>query len=187
MFVAVPLPVGIAAAASALLPEHPALRRVRPEQMHLTLAFLGETPAGRLPEAAEAVARGAGGHQRFRLRLDTVGCFPPSGAPRVVWLGASAGRDALVLLGRDVRAALAQSGLPFDPKPLQAHVTLARVREKADRGDLRAIARGIEGVTVAPLEVPVDEVVLLESVIGSGGPRYTRRAAAVLDEVGGDR
>ncbi len=187
LFAAVPLPADAAAAASELLPEHPALRRVRPEHMHLTLAFLGETPAGRLAEAADAIARGARGHGRFRMRLDALGRFPPAGPPRVVWLGAGAGRDALVALGRDVRGALAERGLPFDEKPLQAHVTLARVRESAGPDDARAIARAVAGAVAAPLDVPVDEVVLFESLIGSGGPRYTRRATAALGEVGGQR
>ncbi len=186
-FVAVPLSTAVSEAAFRLLPDLPALRRVRPDLMHVTLAFLGDVDPGRIAGVADAVSAAARGWRSFEVGLDHLGRFPEAGAPRVIWLGIGPGRDALVAFGRAVRRELALRDVAFDDKPLQAHVTLARVRESAGRDELRSIGHVLDGIAVVPLTAHVEEVVVLESVIGAGGPRYTRRAATDLDGVEGKR
>jgi 2'-5' RNA ligase len=92
-----------------------------------------------------------------------------------------------VRLGEEVREALASRHVEFDDKPLQAHVTLARVRDGADRAELGATLTAALRTNVTPLAATASEIVVMESVIGAQGPRYTRRAAVALVEVGGKR
>lgn len=183
-FVAIPLPAAASAAASTLLPAHAALRQVAPERMHLTLAFLGDVAPDVVPCAAAALEEAARRHRSFCLSFDQLGRFPASGPPRVVWLGVGEGRAAVVALAGDIRAALARRAIGHDAKPLEAHVTLARLSERALPEDIRAIGALLRAARVAPVEARVDEVVLYESVLGRGGPRYTRRASAGLDVAG---
>src|SRR3979409_2217107 len=107
LFIAVPLPPELTGRAAALLPPAlPALKRVRPELMHLTLAFLGWTPdepLGAVVEAARATPRGPGA---FDLPFAGAGRFPASGRPRVVWLGVGEGADPLGRLAASVTAEL---------------------------------------------------------------------------------
>jgi len=181
LFLALPIPPDIAAVAFALLPPPvPALRRVRPELMHLTLAFLGETPEARLPDVlAAAEAAGAGQHA-FEIVLDQAGRFPVSGVPRVVWLGVGAGRAPLQALADRVVTALRERGLPFEKRPFQPHLTLARIGERTPLAEARAIAAAVAGLRVRPLVVPAERIVVVESVLSARGPRYAERGGAPL-------
>jgi RNA 2',3'-cyclic 3'-phosphodiesterase len=85
LFIAVHLPTELTDRAAALLPAAlPALKRVKPELMHVTLAFLGWTPDDRLGAVNEAARAAAAGHRSFDLSLAGAGRFPLSGRPRVV-------------------------------------------------------------------------------------------------------
>ena len=185
LFVAIPLPPVVASAAFAVLPEIPALRRVRPDLMHVTLAFLGAIPDERLAEVVGAATTAAAGLRAFRVSLDAVGRFPSGGAPTVAWLGVGEGATEMTALADALRRSLAAGSLPFDAKPFRPHVTLARVRERAGRDEVRAIAAAIERARIPALRFTADAVSVVESVVSSKGPRYTDRAAVPL--VGGMR
>src|SRR2546421_5397883 len=144
LFVAVPLPDDVARAASNLLPDLPGLRRVSPELMHLTLAFLGATPSERLADVIAATTAAATGTGTFVASVDRAGRFPERGRPRVVWLGIGPGAEGLVAMAQQVRASLTEQRITFDDKPFRAHVTLARVRDDLERDELRAIATAVD-------------------------------------------
>jgi len=127
--------------------------------------------------AAEAAAAGV---TAFDIELDRPGRFPPTGRPRVVWLGMGAGAQALLALGERVRAELARREVAFDAKPLRAHVTLGRLKEDVSLVDARAIAAGVEAMRVPHLRFRADAVVVFESVLSPRGPRYTARSSAPL-------
>jgi 2'-5' RNA ligase len=186
LFIAIPLPAGLAATAAAALPDLAGLRGVEPELMHLTLAFLGTTPDDRLSAVVAAVSEAASGRASFAVKLDHAGRFPKSGPTRVAWLGMSAGADESSALAVGVRGALAKRSIAFDEKAFLPHVTLGRVRETATRDEAQAIGRAIEAARVTPLRFHIDAVHVIESHVSSKGPRYTSRAAVPLS-VGGKR
>jgi 2'-5' RNA ligase len=157
---------------------------VKPELMHVTLAFLGQTPEERLADATAAAEAAAGGVTAFDGELDRPGRFPTSGRPRVVWLGIGAGAPTVLALGERVRAELGRREIAFDAKPMRAHVTLGRVREDVALVDARAIAAAAEAMRVPHLRFRVDSVVVFESVLSPRGPKYTPRATVPL-RVGG--
>jgi RNA 2',3'-cyclic 3'-phosphodiesterase len=180
LFVAVAVPPAIASTAFELLPDIPALRRVRPELMHVTLAFLGAVPDERLDDAAAAVRDAAEGWRSFAVSLDRLGRFPLSGAPTVTWLGIGRGATEIAALAEAVRRALAAHEVPFDAKPFRPHLTLARVRERAGRQEVRAIVAAVERGRVPQLDFVAREVSVVESALSSKGPRYTARAVIPL-------
>ena len=148
--------------------------------MHVTLAFLGETPDDRLPEVTAAVETAASGVTAFDVELDRSGRFPPTGRPRVVWLGIGAGAPNLLALGAHVRAELGRRQIGFDNKPLRAHVTIGRVREDVQVVDARAIAASVEAMRLPHLRFRADSVVVFESRLSPRGPKYTSRATVSL-------
>lgn len=186
LFIAIPLPPELATAAYDAIPDLPALRRTRPELLHVTLAFLGPTDAARLDAAAAAVGAAAHGGAPFEASLDALGRFPPGGVPRIVWLGTGVGGAEMHTLAAAVRRELAARGLQFDAKPFRPHVTLARVRENVDRDTARAVAAIVERARPLGLRFRAAELVLFESVLSPQGPRYTRRAVRSLG-VGGTK
>ena len=180
LFIALPLPGEIASAAAALLPELPGLRCVRPELLHVTLAFLGAVPDERLPDVIAACGEAASAHAPFDIALDRAGRFPQAGAPRVVWLGIGEGAAECASLAAAVRGALTAKGLPFDGKPFRPHVTLARVRPDVDRTAARAIAAATERLRPPPLRFAAEVILPIESRLSPNGPRHTPRGAVAL-------
>ena len=134
------------------------------EGLHVTLAFLGPTPADRAPELlrlAEAAAAGAPG---FPLVTAAVGGFPGPGRARVAWLGFEP-QPALAALAGRLRSGLQAGRVAFDPKPFAPHLTLARFREPAD-------LRRIPLPPPEPVRFQVQAFHLYQSVPGPHGSRY---------------
>ena len=153
--------------------------------MHVTLAFLGQTPDERLADVTAAAQTAASGVNAFDVELDRSGRFPPTGRPRVVWLGIGAGAQNLLTLGERVRVELGRRTIGFDNKPLRAHVTIGRVREDVDLVDARAIAASVEAMRLPHLRFRADSVVVFESHLSPRGPKYTQRAVLLLRVGGG--
>ncbi len=174
-FIAIDLPAevkqalgDVAAALAAGVPRG-AVRWVRPEQIHLTLRFLGDTPIDRLPALAAALDDVAGRHSPFALRLTTTGCFPNAHRPRVVWVGLGGEAAALAALVADLNAALGALGLPPEDKPFRAHLTLGRVKDGRGAQDMPL------AVDVPALPIPVAALHLIQSDLRPDGPVYTVR------------
>ncbi|MCY4075268.1 MAG: RNA 2',3'-cyclic phosphodiesterase [Acidobacteria bacterium] len=163
-----------------------AVRWVRPENLHLTLAFLGEVDADRVAPMARAAAE-PWVQAPFRVELATADVAPRSGAPRTLWLSVSTGRAPLARLHAEARARMGPLlCAPVDPRP-PGHVTLGRVR-RAPRSSGGRVRDAVAGVTVPALGWRVDSVVLYESRLAPGGSSYRPLARAplgcvILDEV----
>ena len=181
LFIALPLPPDIAARASLILPlSLPALRRVKAENLHVTLAFLGQTPDERLGDVAAAATEAAAPVSPFTLAFDRAGRFPERGRPRVVWLGIADGAASVLELGEGVYAALRRRGLRFDDRPLAPHLTLARVVEDASLAEAKTVGAALEGLAVARLAFEVKDIAVVQSVLSPKGPRYTALATVPL-------
>jgi 2'-5' RNA ligase len=180
LFVAVELPeavadavAGIAVAARERLPPASWVRR---ENLHLTLAFLGEVDEPSAGALEPALARAVGGQAPIAARIEGAGCFPPRGAVRVVWLGVEPA-PALAELAQRVRAAVLRSAVADDDKPFRSHVTLARCRRPWP-----AATRELWGERAPrpPLELEVRSVTLVASRLSPSGSQYARRASFEL-------
>lgn len=159
-FFALPLPGAPRRALSAWMATQNLPRAVSPDNLHLTLAFLGDVGPEVLARAAAGAAAVATHHAHLALASQRVSAFPRLHGARILFLelAASEGLKALVV---DLRAVLAASGVPSDGKPFVPHITLARPR------------------TRCPLPEPpprqawtARERVLLESRPEIGGRRY---------------
>ncbi len=128
-FVALPLPDAAKAAVgelrAALPPAPRGLRWATVDQLHLTLAFLGDLDDGELADARAA----AGEHAPFDADLRALGAFPHAGRARVAWVGWGAGAEAVTALRATLVRALAR---PADARPFSPHVTVARARDPLD-------------------------------------------------------
>lgn len=102
---------------------------MKPEQIHLTLSFLGsvETPSEEiLREKLTAIPMTA-----FFLPLQGMGTFPPRSQPQVIWIGVGAGHPQLFYLYKRVQDAALAASLEPDLRPWHPHITLARCKNVA--------------------------------------------------------
>ena len=150
---------------------------VRPDHMHLTLAFLGEIEETRAAAVIDAMGKNINEAKPFAIAIAGLGLFPPHGAPRVLWVGLSTGAREAIDLQRQVVDRLSRIGVTLEARAFHPHLTLARWRRgrRADRGRVAAAERGLE---VARVEV--DALTLYQSRLSSAGPTHTAVARAPL-------
>ena len=131
-------------------------RATAPDNVHLTLAFLGAQ--ARESVAALAAAAGAVDASPFVLTLDHVDCWRKNG---VAWLGAREVPPALASLHRGLAAALDEFGIADEGRAFAVHVTLAR-----------KITRLLRYRLSSSIDWPVDRLALVASETGNQGPLY---------------
>ena len=128
----------------------------REENLHLTLAFIGEyTDAEQVLEVLRSVP-----FEPFQLRIDGFGCFGD-----LYWCGTRES-EALNSYVRRLRRALAKCGIPYDRKKFAPHITLIRKAEYNRR-------RGFPGVTIPAASMRVEYASLMRSDRTKNGMVYT--------------
>lgn len=124
VFVAIDLPQTIKEQLSRLTCGLPGARWVPPEQLHLTLQFIGEVDGRLFQDIGERLASVSA--RSFSFRLAGVGFFPPRGKPRVVWVGLQH-KEQLVQLRNQVVSRLLAAGVELERRKFSPHITLARL------------------------------------------------------------
>ncbi len=100
---------------------------VSPDNLHVTLKFLGNTPAESRDTIQNQIAESVIGQSPFVLRVAGLGAFPHIDQPSVVWAGLC-DVEPLVSLAQRLEAALESLGFARESRPFHPHLTLARVK-----------------------------------------------------------
>ncbi|HEU5162713.1 MAG TPA: RNA 2',3'-cyclic phosphodiesterase [Thermoanaerobaculia bacterium] len=148
----------------------------RPESLHLTFAFLGDTPDDRVA-ALSAALDACGEASAIPVRAAGVGVFPDERRPRVAWIGVEPAAP-VVELAANIRHALTAAGASFDPKPFRPHLTIARIKvpwRAADVGALRDAFRDWRSP-----DATIDRIVLYASRLSPHGAVHSEVHAVAL-------
>ena len=164
---------------------HPAprdsVRWVKPDNIHLTLKFLGQVPTAQIDAITTALKHAVAGLHAFPFEVMHAGCFPNPRRPRVIWIGVDEPTGALLALQRAVESAIAPLGYPSEPRAFQPHLTLGRTARDVKPADLHKLGDVIVAAKVGLLgHVHADEVVLFQSDLTGGGSIYTALARVPL-------
>lgn len=182
LFIALALPPTARAALAAVrqvYPDPSALRWVRPEQMHLTLRFLGNTSVEHIPTVEAALRETAARTPAFALRLGLLGCFGGR-RPRVLRARIDGDVDVLNRTVAALATALHRCGFPDERDRFSAHLTLARVPERAASPARRTLLAWLAtAATPSPAPIPATALHLIRSRLGPGGPGY--QSLAIID------
>lgn len=146
------------------------LKWVNPNNMHLTLKFLGEIKDEQAVEVCNIVKGVAPQHERFDIDVETVGHFGGKSA-KVLWIGA--GRDCaqLLKLQQDLEEQLAQAGWPEENRAFAAHLTLCRVRNPKAGFKLAQLIDQYKDFKLGTFAA--DAVTVYQSELTARGPVYT--------------
>jgi RNA 2',3'-cyclic 3'-phosphodiesterase len=179
-FVALLLPdrvrVGLAAVSAELRGQARGLTWVAPDNLHLTLRFLGEVDAAALERVRDAVAAAAAAVAPFSVYLGGLGGFPTGRAPRVLWASVATGGERVEALFAELEAALVARGIPGENRAFHPHVTLARARDPRGAKELLSVL----GAGPAFGEVRVEALHLIRSELSPRGARHSVLTAAPL-------
>jgi len=157
------------------------VRWVDPKQVHLTLKFLGEVPDEKVPQISRTLGDVAAELAPFEMNVAGLGCFPPAGSVRVVWIGVEDPTGRLHECQQRCDQALERLGFPREARPFTPHLTIARARGPRAPGDVRT---SVEQVRFAGGSQYVDQIVLFQSHLSPRGAIYTVVSRARLG--GGD-
>ena len=143
---------------------------VNPENIHLTLKFLGEIKDEKVVEVCNITEDVAGRHKNFELDVESVGSFGGRSA-RVVWVGVGRGCDNLLELQKDLDEQLASAGWPQEARKFTGHLTLCRVRNPKAGVKLAQVSEAYGDFKLGTMSA--DSVTVYQSQLRPTGPIYT--------------
>lgn len=139
------------------------------ENIHITLAFLGDTDESRIPVLDRMLAEKCTGFGTFALRLAGIGLFRNLRDPRIIWAGIEDAKRISDLNGL-VADGLKKNDFPVEERPFSPHLSLGRVKRISDNEKLKRFVEANAGAFIQ--NVQVKEVILFESVLKQTGPVY---------------
>lgn len=174
-FIAVPLEEtamdAILSLISPLRKRHPDYRWVDRATLHLTLVFLGNVLAVRIPELDEMLREALRNLPSYDLSLCGMGAYPDHRRARVLWVGCDQGLDETVTLQNAVADAMELCGFPKENRPFSPHITVARLKRTGRPGNIGSTLEQCshwQGPTTH-----VNQVQIMGSELLRTGPRYT--------------
>ena len=152
-------------------------RWVRPENLHVTLNFLGDTPEERLGAISRMIMDVAAEVAPFQVAIEGLGCFPPKGRSRVVWAGLSQGVEPLAELHKRIDQVVVEEGFRAERRRYVPHVTLGRVTSAAPVKIVELVEQAGRAAYGA---FQAQAVTYYSSDLRKGGPAYAVLATAPL-------
>jgi len=152
---------------------------VEPENLHVTLLFLGEVTDRDVADVCRVAADACAGQSPFTMSVEKVSCFGSPRRPRTVWAGVGEGTQEVVALHDALEGALSDLGCyRREERPFTPHLTLGRAKTDGSNDKLAPAlvkAAGWKGG-----ETQVREVRVMSSELTSDGPLYTVLSRARL-------
>ena len=151
---------------------------VEPQNLHLTLKFLGEVDETELYAVCKSTQQAVAESAPFSMHVAGVGAFPNARRPRVIWSGIRDGADELTFLHDLLEEEFRAQGYPREDRAFTPHLTLGRMRQPKPTPELAAAFDKLtiwEGGTTF-----VRELLVMSSQLSPQGPTYTVMGRARL-------
>lgn len=181
-FLALNLPENIIASISRIQKDLMAynlnIKEVKPENIHLTLKFLGNTRISDMERIHHAIKDVASDFSPFLLAAKGVGVFPDLRRPRVIWVGISEEIDRLVLLQKQLDKKLNEIGFNKEKQTFKGHLTIGRIKGNINRKIFDEILNKHEQFCTKTFFA--DRIYLLQSVLKPAGPIYSKLMSVQL-------
>lgn len=154
------------------------IKFVEPENIHLTLKFLGEIDPALVDEVSEVVK--ATRFKPFTVKIEGVGVFPDLRRPRVVWAGITEGVSEFAEIWKSTDLKVSKLGFERERRGFSPHITIGRVRSGRNKDKLAEEIIALSDFEFGLLDV--DRVSLKKSVLTPRGPIYSTLAESASDQ-----
>ncbi|MCP2605109.1 RNA 2',3'-cyclic phosphodiesterase [Candidatus Aminicenantes bacterium AH-873-B07] len=143
---------------------------VNPENIHLTLKFLGETSPSRIQEITDSLKKSVKNFSSFYLSIKGTGCFPSEKKPpRVLWVGVEH-NNYLIDFQREIEKNLKEIGFPEEERKFIPHLTLGRVKSPSRLGLIKEEHEKHKEKFFG--KIKVKEIILFQSILKPEGAEY---------------
>ncbi|MBW2646020.1 MAG: RNA 2',3'-cyclic phosphodiesterase [Deltaproteobacteria bacterium] len=154
------------------------IRWVRPENIHLTLKFLGNISEEDVAPITSVLKTATDTTEPFHLRGQGLGIVPGISRPQVIWIGMSGDVEPLKQFQLRVEEGLEQLGFPKEKRPFRSHLTIGRVKGKLEK---RILLEAIEQLGIFESDSFIaDSIILFRSDLQRSGAVYTKLAEVPL-------
>ena len=154
------------------------LKMVKPENIHVTLKFLGETDEGLVDDIKNTIRECTQGIAPFDLALKGAGVFPNFNYIKVLWIGL-VNYEPLVTMAQKLDTEMTKFGFAAEKRAFKPHVTLARVKTRKKKNEIKGLMLKYQDTSFG--DFPVNSVTFKQSVLDSTGPTYYRLAEITLE------
>lgn len=145
------------------------IKWVESQNLHLTLKFLGKTPAEDIGKIHVVLQEVATRHTSFELSLQHAGIFGSRYDPRVIWLGTNNNQE-LTALGEDVLISLDKTGFERDRGNFVPHLTLGRIKHLTNKKYFQEVISQYHETFFQ--KQTMKQFYLFESILNPSGPVY---------------
>ncbi|MEW6070284.1 MAG: RNA 2',3'-cyclic phosphodiesterase [Candidatus Thermoplasmatota archaeon] len=146
------------------------LKLVEPQNVHLTLKFLGNVDENKIDKIAEIMQKSIEGVKSFKLKLKGAGAFPGLSRPRVLWIGTE-NTLHLLRIANYLNESLQALGFEKEARAFSSHVTVARVKFLKDKKELQELLLKAKDKEFG--EIVISSIRLKKSVLTPKGPEYS--------------
>jgi len=154
---------------------------VDPDNIHLTLKFLGNTDSGIVGKITSALEEAVRGTPPFSIEVGGLGVFPNTRHVRVVWVGLTGEVAKLGQLQQRIETVLVPLGFAAESRSFTPHLTLGRVNDYASPGERQDLGQLVTGTAFeARYKINVDAVHLIKSQLTREGPIYSKIGTVAL-------
>ncbi|MDX9702545.1 MAG: RNA 2',3'-cyclic phosphodiesterase [Candidatus Auribacterota bacterium] len=179
LFIALTLPDDIRAtlekvlSASASMPDK--VKWVEPNNLHLTLKFLGNVPKFAVNKICSVIDVVISSRKKFVYELQGLGCFPNLARPRVLFAGASQGMEQLKSIAQDFEDQLVALGFEKENRDFKPHITLGRFKHGHGKTSVSNQLLTFIGNNKSTYfgSFTVSNITLVQSILKADGPLYT--------------
>jgi RNA 2',3'-cyclic 3'-phosphodiesterase len=172
-FIALELPAelkaGLARMQKTFMQSTAGVKWVRPESIHLTLKFLGDTRMDKVPKVCAALESLTQGVAPFMIDVAGMGAFPNSRNPKVLWAGVQV-EDRLKAFHDNLETSLAGIGFAAEDRPFAPHLTLGRLRDGLARKDIAGLIEQHEAERFGRFDA--GHIIFFKSELKPSGPVY---------------
>lgn len=148
-----------------------------PENIHITLKFLGDTDESVIPMIINALDKKMSIYSPFYIKIAGIGCFPDRKRPRVIWIGIEKA-ETLQKLNRDVEQEMVQYGYEAEKRVFSPHLTIGRVR--SSKGIPELLKKFDEFAAFSFNDLNIRNITLIKSTLKPAGAEYSTLAEIPL-------
>lgn len=146
---------------------------VQPDNIHLTLKFLGEIGEKKLDKINSILEKAAKEYSCFQAEISTLGAFPKINYPRVIWVGIEKGGIEIKKIVQELEEQIEKIGIAKESRPFSTHITIARVRSALNQQALaQELNQLIHYFDEKKLQFKARGITLFKSILGPGGAAY---------------
>ena len=149
-----------------------------PENIHLTLNFLGDTAPSKVETIKSILSEIAAGSSAFPVDITELGAFPDILFPKVIWAGITRNAEVLTRIAQELESRLVKFKSKKEDRKFSPHITLGRMRTPRSKDKLCAALE--ETNLPKGLTQTIRNLTLYQSQLTPTGPVYSVLGKAQL-------